>query len=58
MATMIHTYIAPAATAIAHAASKVIVSWPSWVESLATATSPVDEWNTGLLFFNTMKITV
>jgi hypothetical protein len=40
---MIHTYIAPAATAIAHSASKVTVSWPSWVEALATAASPLDE---------------
>jgi hypothetical protein len=40
---MIHTYIAPAATAILHAASKVKVSWPSWVESIATAASPLDE---------------
>lgn len=55
---MIHTYIAPAATAVAFADTKVLVSWPAWVESTAAALSPADENNNGLLFFNTMKITV
>jgi hypothetical protein len=42
---MIHTYIAPAATTIAYAASaaKVLVSWPSWVEGLVTDLTPLDE---------------
>lgn len=55
---MIHTYIAPALTAVAFADTKVLVSWPAWVESTAAALSPADENNNGLLFFNTMKITV
>lgn len=40
---MIHTYIAPTTTAVAFAASKVLVSWPAWVESTAAAASPDDE---------------
>jgi hypothetical protein len=42
---MIHTYIAPATTVIDYAASaaKVVVSWPSWVDGLVTALTPVDE---------------
>lgn len=40
---MIHTYIAPAAAVIAHADSKVTVTWPSWVEAVAKDVTPLDE---------------
>jgi hypothetical protein len=40
---MIHTYIAPAATAIANSASHIKVSWPAWVEAVAATASPLDE---------------
>lgn len=40
---MIHTYIAPTTTAVAFAASKVLVSWPAWVGSVAAGASPLDE---------------
>lgn len=36
---MIHTYIAPKAAAVTNADSKVIVSWPAWVEPFASATT-------------------
>lgn len=37
---MIHTYIAPAAAAVAFADTKVLVSWPAWVGSVASEASP------------------
>lgn len=40
---MIHTYIAPAAATILHAASLVTVTWPSWVEAVAADVTPLDE---------------
>jgi len=36
---MIHTYIAPKVAAVAADATKVIVSWPAWVEPFASGTS-------------------
>jgi len=40
---MIHTYIAPTATAKTNLESMVIVSWPAWVEPFVTAvTAPID----------------
>jgi len=57
---MIHTYVAPAAAAIDNEDSFVIVSWPAWVEATTSgsggSTNIVN--NDGLLFFNTMKMTV
>jgi len=40
---MIHTYIAPLAAAVTMANSKVIVSWPAWVEAFASGTTGVTE---------------
>jgi hypothetical protein len=43
---MIHTYVYPAAAVIdGNANSKVIVSWPSWVEPIVADASPEDENN-------------
>lgn len=55
---MIHTYIAPIAAAVTNANSKVVVSWPAWVEAFASGTTAAIDQNDGLLFFNTMKMTV
>jgi hypothetical protein len=55
---MIHTYIAPKLAAVTNANSKVIVSWPAWVEMVVSGTSAAIDMNDGLLFFNTMKMTV
>jgi hypothetical protein len=55
---MIHTYIAPKLAAVSMANSKVIVSWPAWVEMVISGTSVAIDMNDGLLFFNTMKMTV
>jgi hypothetical protein len=40
---MIHTYIAPTASAVVHSASLVTVTWPSWVEAVAADVTPLDE---------------
>jgi len=38
---MIHTYVAPKLTAATYVNSKVLVSWPAWVEAKASATSGI-----------------
>lgn len=43
ISTMIHTYIAPAATTVLLSASLIKVSWPSWVEAVAADASPLIE---------------
>jgi len=55
---MIHTYVAPKAAPVAASATTVIVSWPAWVEAVVTGASPAIDSNDGLLFFNTMKMTI
>jgi hypothetical protein len=38
---MIHTYIAPKEATVNAANSKVIVSWPAWVEMETSGTSDI-----------------